>query len=268
MRILLSLLLFVICSFGVSARTLRVLAIGNSFSQDAVEQNLYELALAGGDTLIIGNSYIPGCSIDRHYENILSGKPEYSYRKIVDGKKVMTDNVTLQDIITDEPWDIISLQQASHFSGQKATYTNLPALKTEVIRLMPNKNAEIIWHMTWAYAKDSDHSGFKNYGNSQQAMNDSISAAVCSELPKVDIVRVVPAGIAIQNAREQFGDILNSDGYHLSHDLGRYVAACAWCEFLTGKNIVGNPYHPSTISPEDARKAQLSAHKSLSEFKF
>lgn len=268
MRIILTLLLFAFSCFAMSARTLRVLAIGNSFSQDAVEQNLYELALAGGDTLIIGNSYIPGCSIDRHYENILSGKPEYSYRKIVDGRKVTADNISLQEIIADEPWDMISLQQASHFSGQKATYSNLPALKAEVIRLMPNKNAEIIWHMTWAYAKDSDHSGFKNYGNSQAAMNDSISAAVRSELPKVGIVRVVPAGPAIQNAREEFGDILNSDGYHLSHDLGRYVAACAWCEFLTGKSVVGNPYHPAAISSEDARKAQLSAHKSLTDFKF
>lgn len=266
MRIFLSLFITVVACFGTSARTLHVLAIGNSFSQDAIEQNLYELALAAGDTLIIGNSYIPGCSIDRHYENILSGKPEYSYRKIVDGKKVTTDNILIQDILADEPWDIISLQQASHFSGQQATYANLPALKAEVVRLMPNKDAEIIWHMTWAYAKDSDHSGFKNYGNSQAAMNDSIAAAVRSQVPKVDIERVVPAGPAIQNAREEFGDILNSDGYHLSHDLGRYVAACTWCEFLTGKNVVGNPYHPTSLSDSDARKAQQSAHKSLMDF--
>ena len=252
----------------MSARTLRVLAIGNSFSQDAVEQNLYELALAAGDTLIIGNAYIAGCQIDLHYENILSDKAAYSYRKVVDGVKTTKNKVSIKSIITDEPWDVISLQQSSQYSGKKSTFGNLASLKEEVVRLMPNKNAEIIWHMTWAYSTDSGHSGYKYYGNSQSAMNDSIYSAVCSELPKFDIDRVVPAGPAIQYARAQFGDILNSDGYHLSHDLGRYVAACTWCEFLTGRSVVGNPYYPETLSPKIARKAQKSAHKAIKSFKF
>ena len=42
---------------SVQGRIIKVLAIGNSFSEDAVEQNLYELAVGGGDTLIIGNIY-------------------------------------------------------------------------------------------------------------------------------------------------------------------------------------------------------------------
>ena len=49
---------------------LRILAIGNSFSQDAVEQYLYELFAASGKKVIIGNLYIGGCSLERHYNNI------------------------------------------------------------------------------------------------------------------------------------------------------------------------------------------------------
>lgn len=45
-----------------NARTVRILAIGNSFSRDAIEQNLHELALADGDTAIVGNMYIGGCT--------------------------------------------------------------------------------------------------------------------------------------------------------------------------------------------------------------
>ena len=37
----------------------RILAIGNSFSQDAVEQYLYELFDAAGTKVVIGNMYIP-----------------------------------------------------------------------------------------------------------------------------------------------------------------------------------------------------------------
>ena len=52
---------------AVQKDTLRILAIGNSFSQDAVEQNLHEIAKADGQELIIGNMYIGGCSLERHY---------------------------------------------------------------------------------------------------------------------------------------------------------------------------------------------------------
>ena len=37
--------------------TIRLLTIGNSFSQDAVEQYLYELAKEAGIHMIIGNAY-------------------------------------------------------------------------------------------------------------------------------------------------------------------------------------------------------------------
>ena len=49
---LLTLLLLI--SVTLSAKTIRVLAIGNSFSEDAVEQYLYELCAENGDQLIIG----------------------------------------------------------------------------------------------------------------------------------------------------------------------------------------------------------------------
>ena len=48
---------------------IRILAIGNSFSQDAVEQYLYELFDVAGIKVVIGNMYIPGCPLERHYNN-------------------------------------------------------------------------------------------------------------------------------------------------------------------------------------------------------
>lgn len=256
-------LLFIASVLTSSAETIRVLAIGNSFSQDAVEQNLYELALAQGDTLIIGNAYIPGCQIDLHVKNFETDRPAYSYRKVIDGVKHTTDKTPLSTIINDEPWDIITLQQASHYSGLKSTYANLPKLKSFVIDKMPNKKAEIAWHATWSYAKDSTHKGFVNYGNSQSAMSDSIAAIAATVVPENGIKRVIPAGVAIDNGRKVFGDVMNSDGYHLSQGLGRYTAACTWCEFLTGKSVVGNPYHPETITAEQAAAAQKAAHDAI-----
>ena len=46
--------------------TIKVLAIGNSFSQDAVEQYLHELGEAEGITMIIGNMFIGGTARAKH----------------------------------------------------------------------------------------------------------------------------------------------------------------------------------------------------------
>ena len=69
-------------------KTVRILAIGNSFSQDAVEQYLHELAEAEGISTIIGNMFIGGCSLERHVKNARENAPAYAYRKLgTDGKK-------------------------------------------------------------------------------------------------------------------------------------------------------------------------------------
>ena len=65
-RILFSNNFVVLAVMPSAARTLRVLAVGSSFSRDAVEQHLHELAMADGDTMIVGNLFIPGCSLERH----------------------------------------------------------------------------------------------------------------------------------------------------------------------------------------------------------
>ena len=72
-----------IMSFAAAQRdTVRILAIGNSFSEDAVEQHLYDLAKEEGVPVIIGNMYIGGCSLERHVNNARNDAPAYRYRKI------------------------------------------------------------------------------------------------------------------------------------------------------------------------------------------
>ena len=146
---ILSLFYFLIFSLSpIQAKVIKVLAIGNSFSQDGVEQYLYELAQAQGDSLVIGNAYIPGCSIDKHYDNLLTGKASYEYRKILGGVRSNKRKADLRSIIRDEQWDIISLQQASHYSGLPKTFTNLAQLKRLVQSYTTNLHVEFVWHMT------------------------------------------------------------------------------------------------------------------------
>ena len=53
------LLILAVGAYG-QRKVVKILAIGNSFSQDAVEQYLHELAEAEGISTIIGNMYIGG----------------------------------------------------------------------------------------------------------------------------------------------------------------------------------------------------------------
>lgn len=248
-----------------ASRPIRVLAIGNSFSEDAVEQNLYELAAAQGDSLVIGNAYIGGCSINRHLDMVASGKAAYRYRKIVGGVKTTRPNVSLDEIIRDDQWNLITLQQASHDSGLPDTYARLGELKQHVLDVAVNKDVQIAFHMTWAYAQNSTHQGFRHYDNDQQKMYDMICSAVRQAIHATGIEYVIPSGIAIQNARHMMGDVLCRDGYHLQLTYGRYTAACVWCEFITGKSVVGNPYIPEGMSRDVARMCQKAAHKAIKQ---
>lgn len=91
MKHFLSLLLLLVINIHAYASddgVIRILAIGNSFSQDAIENYLHQLAEASGKQTIIANMYIGGCTLERHYNNARNNTAAYSYRKIgVDGKK-------------------------------------------------------------------------------------------------------------------------------------------------------------------------------------
>ena len=127
-----------------ASRTLKILAVGNSFSQDAVEQYLWELFDAAGIDAVIGNLFIGGCTLERHRDNARSGDGAYRYRKIVDGVRTETPNVSLDRALNDEAWDIVTLQQASGKSGRYATYQPyLRDLIEHVGRLVHNPALQI-----------------------------------------------------------------------------------------------------------------------------
>ncbi|GHT80145.1 hypothetical protein AGMMS50262_24220 [Bacteroidia bacterium] len=227
-----------------------------------MEHYLYDIAKADGTTLVIGNMYIGGCSLETHWNNAQTNAYVYSYRKINEqGKKTTTDNINLETAILDEDWDYITFQQVSYNSGRYNTYfPYLIHLKEYVQSLVTNSEVQYAIHMTWAYAQNSTHSGFANYNNNQMEMYEAIVDAVFRATQTTGISIVIPAGIAIQNGRTSFiGDNFCRDGFHLKDPIGRYTAACTWFETLTGKNVVGNRYI-STLSADEVNVAQNSAH--------
>lgn len=245
-------------------KVIKILAIGNSFSDDALIHHLYGLAEAGGVRIIIGNMYIGGATLNTHVQEIQQGKSSYEYHKIVNGVKTVRESTSLATGLADETWDYISLQQGSPYAGQYDTYlTPLPILYNYVKNQLNRSDVKYILHQTWAYAQNSTHSGFANYNNNQMTMYTTIVNAYnqVKNNGLIDAHMIVPAGTAIQNGRTSvIGDNFCRDGYHLEVNIGRYTAAAAWYEALFGKSVIGNTYKPIALSKFEAEIAQHAAH--------
>lgn len=222
---------------AAAPKSLKVLAIGNSFSVDAMTHLYHVAKLEGVEEIVLGNFFVGACTLKMHVGYMESGEAAYRYDKCTDGTWVQNPDTTLLTGLLDEEWDVITLQQASHDSGVVTTYQPyLNDLITYVQEKCPN--ARIMWHMTWAYQSDSDHKAFPVYGNEQTTMFYGILNCLQKEIDtNENIVATIPTGTVIQNLRGSvIGDRLTRDGYHLN-DLGRLAASYTWYAVLADQPI-------------------------------
>ena len=243
--------------------TIRILCIGNSFSWDAVEQELAPLCEAGKQPIIIGNLYYGGCSLEQHHTFLMKDTAAYSFRYIEHGVRTPNEGYSLRQALRLMKWDYISFQQASHDSGIQSSYE--PYLKELIDSVRAYQpDAQLCWMQTWSYSQDAKHPQFTRYQKSQQIMDDSIHCATLALRLRYPELTLIPCGRAITLARQtKLGDTLCRDGYHLNYEYGRYTAACVWYELLTGKSCKSNKYKNEKMTKEHKKLTQQSAHKAM-----
>ena len=224
---------------------LKLLAIGNSFSQDATVF-LHDMAERGGIAVKVVNLFIGGCSLKTHWENIVNNKHDYTY--MLNGINIR-DNVSLREALLEEDWDFVTLQQLSDDSGFIDTY--LPYIYYLYVYVKQySHNSAVYLHQTWPYEIDSSHEAFVRYHNDQNYMHTLIRGCY-NALSQALNVPIIPTGEVIQALRRSphfnhsaGGQSLCRDGYHLDLTYGRYAAAAAWYETLLQGNILMNDYLP------------------------
>ena len=254
-------------------REMKVLCIGNSFSIDAVENNLVELAAERGIDLTVGNLYIGGCSLERHALNMRGDSAVYSYRLMQrnaetgEFERLVTDSLSILQALLSDDWDVVTMQQASHYSGQWFTYEPWLSELIDSVRLHIQDKTKIYWYMTWAYQQDAKHPAFvPNYNGSQAYMYDEILGCNRQVVANHPFDGFIPGGIAVQQARAtKLGDTFCRDGYHLSYTCGRYLMACLWLEVLTGQSAVGCTFMPEGMTAEERRIVQQVAHRAATQ---
>ncbi|MBR6558099.1 MAG: DUF4886 domain-containing protein [Clostridia bacterium] len=224
---------------------MKILSIGNSFSMDA-QKWLYAIAASDGVTDIeTVNLYRGGCNLRRHCENILGNVADYMYQHNGDNTDRM---ITIDEILSEEEWDYITVQQVSHLSGLPQHYVPYINMLVDHVREKQPK-ATIVFHQTWAYEKDSPADSFGLYNRDQKEMHRRI--VDCAEMACIlTEAEYLPCGEFIQHLRDRVKEfdypnggisLCHDDGFHLSKNYGRYAAGAFWYHYFTGR------FHENTI---------------------
>ena len=220
-------------------KTLKVLSIGNSFARNATKV-LYQIAKKEGiEEITLGVLAIGGCSIQSHYDNAMSNAPLYTYYKNTTGTWEQTPETTMMDGLLDEEWDVITLTSTPGQEGIPSYYEGcLDGLIAYLRENMPNPDAPIGYHMSWAYPDNSPSSGLSKQGGTNKKMYEAIINTTENHIMKLyDVDFLLPTGTAIQNTRPILNEVFFlEDGYHLNV-AGEYIAGYMFFASLTGRPL-------------------------------
>ncbi len=210
---------------------MKVLAIGNSFSQDAMRY-LHRLAKANGEDIKTVNLYIGGCSLERHYFNILENAKDYSFE--FNGEPTGI-KVTIKEALMSDKWDYITVQQQSSAATDYKTYQPyLDALVEYIKKYRPH--SKILVHQTWAYEDGSKL--LENIGRYDAAseMFADVKKSYEKAVSAINADGLIPSGEVLAKLIENGIEKVHRDGYHAKLGVGRYALALTWFAYLTGKD--------------------------------
>ena len=245
-------------------KEIKLLMIGNSFSEDT-SYHACKIAQDMGFSLKLCNMYIGGCSLEMHLHNSQTNESAYDMQIYENGEWKHNQGKTLDDGILLDDWDYISFQQVSGYSGIPSSYEPLDDLMAYVKAKATNKNVRFIWHMTWAYAVDSTHWDFGKYENDQMKMYDAIIETVHEKIMGKGFYKIIPVGTAIQNARLVCSDdAITRDKFHLSYDLGRYIAGIV----LVSSLFDADPRPFNLICPMGAEYNEIAKNSAYNAINF
>ena len=100
---------------------MKVLCIGNSFSEDA-SRYLHQIARADKFDLHVANLMIGGCFFYKHFRNFMSDAKDYTLG--FNGSSTGV-RVTMTEVLLSNEWDTVTIQQASAYSPDYNTYQPL-----------------------------------------------------------------------------------------------------------------------------------------------
>ena len=214
---------------------MNVLAIGNSFSQDATRY-LYQIAKKQGiSNFHVTNLYIGGCPLFIHFKNM--HEDNYAYALEVNGTNTGY-SMAIKEALLSRKWDYVTLQQVSNLSPDYDTYEPYLTELVAYIRKYAPK-AKIFIHETWAYEKDSQRLLSLNFKTPEE-MYEKVHEAYLEALKHAD--GIIPSGTLFMNMLHAGVEKIHRDTFHATCGLGRYALGLLWLHTLTGADITANDF--------------------------
>jgi hypothetical protein len=283
-------------------KTVRVLTVGNSFSQNATHY-LGDIAKAAGDTLILHGDNVGGSRMELHW-----GKVQSFEKDPTDKNGLYSGGKSLRDDLKGAHWDVVTFQQASIKSHDIATYRPFAKQLSDYIR-QHAPDATLLLHETWEYRVDDPRFAVKEPKAGEPKTQDEMYAGLSNAyatIAKELGVRRIPVGDAFhlanrdakwgyrapampfdaKNAKagevpEQLHSLnvgwkwtkqkdgtvkLAMDGHH-ANTAGEFLGACVWYEVIFGKSVEANPFVPPGLDPEYAKFLRATAHRAVEQGK-
>lgn len=265
------------------AKQLKVLTIGNSFSICLLKQLPQCAAATPGCKLDLCSLYIGGCSLERHWGNVVAStnkafrpyKVDWSYASVANkadapvAKAAVDGKANIPEMLTADRWDVVTIQQASHLSWQPGSYHPFgDDLVATIRKLAPQ--AKIMVQQTWSYTPYDGR--LKKWGIDPPAMHAKLKAAY-ADFAKAYKLEVIPTGDAVQHFRKAMpspdgitgdpcGQPKGRDKFHLNRE-GEYLQACVWLGALFDADVTKLSYRPKFLSEKRAAQMRASAKAAL-----
>lgn len=277
-----------------SPKTVRLLTVGNSFSENATKY-LDKIVGADGNKLIHHRCVIGGSGPDQHLAKAAAHEKDPT-----DKAGLYGTGKSLKQELAAEKWDVITIQQASIRSHDVSTYR--PGMRELYAFIKKHAPAsEVVIHQTWAYRVDDPRFSGKAEPKTQKAMYDGLSDAYRTVAKELG-VRLIPVGDAFHAADtdpkwgyrpdskfdvktatypalpdqkhslhvgwrwEGDKSALKMDGHHAG-PAGEYLGGLVFYEFLYGRSAVGNTFRPAGVDVDYARFLQETAHTAVERAK-
>lgn len=233
------------------SQTIKLLTIGNSFADNACQYLKQITESVEGCKIVIGKANLGGCDLEKHADLIKKCEQD-SRLKPYAGK-------SLKEILQQDDWDVVTIQQVSHLSFKAETYQPYAdEIYAFVKKYAPH--AKIYIHETWAYAPDCPR--LEGFGITSDQMYKGLKKNYTVLSGRYDSP-ILPSGDAFYHSfkrNESLNLWSSKDRFHASSN-GCYLAGCVWFRKLFGRSPKEVTYIPDGMLKETAKFLQTIASR-------
>ena len=253
---------------------LKVLDIGNSYTQDAQTYLPQIIAASGIDTdFSLYRAFRPSASFKTWVDCWNDSDNEYYSIDFcagtsldgISGSGSASDGALFRKALQSVKWDIILIHQVSTYSNDYSLWEGNGAggYLQELIRIIrvTNPQATIGYLMThsyrgsyWANSEGSSYLRWRNIADATKQLK-----------LEYGIDFIIPYGTAVQNLRASSlndGYEFSEDGTHMGAGLGDYVAGCCYFESLLapryGVSIWGNTFRLTNLDESKGGRRNIT----------